>query len=185
MTRPSASAALACAILLAGGCRSSEASLEIGFGDDAGTCAQVTDLSCVNFLRFSVDDGSGFTTQCVKVTEQLTSLCDVAELGSGQELFRIDPDKQVQFKVEGLRVYPATSCEAEGCQRRILFTGVTQTFRMGDRAGQSIPLVVTVNEPCGGREEYFPLPGGMTCDDICGHGSTVCQIEDGCLCKAL
>ena len=170
--------------LLACGCRSSEAALEIGFGDDAGTCAEVTDLSCVNFLRFSVDDGEGFSTHCVRVTQGLASLCELASLADGRELFRLEPDREVEIKVEGLRVFPATSCEADGCQRRILFKGQTAKVRIGELAGQSIPLVVSMQEPCGAKEQFFPLRQGQTCAEICGVDLLICGIEDGCLCKA-
>ena len=171
---------------LACGCRSSEAAIEIGFGDDAGTCAGITDLSCVNYLQFSIDDGTGFTTQCVKVTQVLTSLCDVASLADGRELFRVDPDREVKIKVEGLRVYPATSCNVNAenpCQRRLMFSGETPRVRIGDLAGQSIPLVVTVSELCRGQEQFFPLGSGETCEMVCGGEKVVCAIQDGCLCK--
>jgi len=179
--------ALTLALLLsAAGCRSSLAPLEIGFGDDAGTCAQQTDVSCVNYLRFSVDvdDGEGFRTQCVAVTEPLESLCDVAALADGRELFTLDPDSEVKIKVEGLRVFPTTSCDAEGCQRRKLFSGETPRFRIGDLAGQAIPLAVTVDEACGAKEQYFPRRDGQTCSQVCGEELLVCEIQDGCLCKA-
>ncbi|HEY3451836.1 MAG TPA: hypothetical protein VGK67_36095 [Myxococcales bacterium] len=178
--------AASCAALL-GGCRSSVAPLELDVGGDAGTCAQYVDLSCVNYLRFAVSADHEFSTQCVKVTEVLESLCDVPKLADGRALFTMDPDQEVEIEVTGMRVYPATSCESGSeCPSRTIFSGHTQKFRLGDFAGQPIPLGLTLERECGPVEQFFPFPNKKvtSCFEVCG-AEPVCTFSDGCLCRPL
>ncbi|MGC4122652.1 MAG: hypothetical protein QM765_50395 [Myxococcales bacterium] len=175
---------VAVASLSIAGCRSTVAPIELDVGGDAGTCAKYTDLRCVNYLRFSVRKNGEFTTQCVKVSEVLESLCDLPRLADGRVLFTVDPGDEVQFELTGMRAFPATSCESSECQPRVIFSGHTQTFRAGDSAGQPISMGISVEHECGGKEQFFPFTGiGKTCDEVCG-GTPVCSFSDGCLCKA-
>lgn len=172
-----------------GGCRSSVAPIEIDVGGDAGTCAQYTDLRCVNYLRFSVKADNEFTTQCVKLKpgEVLESLCDVPKLADGRALFTMGPDEKVVIDVVGMRVYPPDTCESgTECPARRIFFGRTEEFRLGDVAGRSIPLPIAVEQECGPREESFKTtPSRPTCEDVCTNGKPVCTFSDGwCLCNA-
>lgn len=182
MTRALAIGALA---VLLGGCRSSVAPIEIDVGGDAGTCAQFTDLKCVNYLKFSVNVDRQFTSECIKLEQNLTSLCDLPALANGQALFTFQPDQEVVLDVVGMRVFPPESCEESAqCPARRIFSGRTEKFRVGELAGKSIPLHVEVEHDCGAPESSFPFFGGMrTCDEVCGTGLVVCSFSDGCLCK--
>ena len=47
-----------------------------------------------------------------------------------------------------------------------------------------IDLPVTVIEPCGLPEQFFFLPDGATCAEVCGASPVVCDhVQGGCLCK--
>jgi hypothetical protein len=178
--------------LLALGCKQPETQLRLQFpsdpdaGADAGGCQQQTSLRCVNYLQFTAGSGN-FSSTCSKVGVVLEDLCDVAKLAVGQEVFKLSPDTPLPITLEGLRVFPATSCNANECPARRIFSGTTSgTGKIGDYAGGVLDIPVTVNEPCGLPEEFFFLPAGSTCADLCGAGNVVCdQVQGGCLCKGL
>jgi hypothetical protein len=177
--------AAAIGLLLLGACRSPQAELAVVFPADAGACDQQTDLSCVNYLRFTVNDGSEFSTQCIRVSQALNSLCDLARLADGRELFQLSPGKTVQIALEGLRVFPATSCESPpACPSRTLFKGVSDSVRIGDLAGGRLEVPVTSVGPCGPKERFFFKPADLGCASVCDEGVVVCSdIEGGCLCS--
>lgn len=166
--------------LLAAGCRASETQLAIRF---EGACEAQKDLSCVNYLQFTLEDEKGFSTECIKATQSLSTLCDVAALADGRELFRSDPDALVRVEVKGMRVFPATSCDVQNaCPPRVIFSGVTEERRASDLAGSPFPLTIKLVEPCGAKEQFWP--GATNCAAICGAGNVVCDgISGGCLCR--
>jgi len=167
-------------------CTAPRAELTVVFPADAGACDAQTSLACVNYLQFTVGVGTAFNTDCVPVDTPLHTLCDVAKLANGRALFNLPPETKLPIKLQGLRVFPATSCGSEqSCPPRTIFTGQTpDTGRIGDFGGRALELSVTMNEPCGTPEQFFPLPDGSTCDELCGPSSqVVCRgVQNGCLC---
>src|SRR5450755_3126838 len=166
-------------------CTAPRAELTVLFPADAGACDAQTSLACVNYLQFTVGVGTAFNTDCVPVELPLNNLCDVAKLATGRALFNLPPETKLPIKLQGLRVFPATSCGSEqSCPPRTIFTGQTQdTGRIGDFGGRALELSVMMNEPCGIPEQFFPLPEGSTCDELCGAGKLVCSgVQNGCLC---
>jgi hypothetical protein len=169
-------------------CNGPEASLHVVFPPDGGACEAQTSLACVNYLQFTVGVGSGFSSDCLKVDVALDNLCDVEKLARGQQLFKLPPETRLPITLEGLRVFPATSCSAdEGCMPRRIFSGTTQASgKVGDFAGRDLPLEITLEEPCGRPEQFFFLPPGSTCEELCGSPSlVVCSgVQGGCLCQS-
>jgi hypothetical protein len=181
---------LALALLaLACGCKQSETQLKLQFpGGDGGTCEQQTSIKCVNYLQFTV--GAGEFSSCTKVEVVLDDLCDLAKVAAGQELFNLPPETPLPITIEGLRIFPAIGCSSiQECTPRKIFSGTTvggggRPGRIGDHAGGVLELPVKVNEACGLPEEFFPLPEGRTCTEVCGLSPVVCDhVAGGCLCK--
>jgi len=180
---------LAVALLaLACGCQQRETQLKLQFpGGDAGTCEQQTSVKCVNYLQFTV--GTGEFSSCTKVEVVLDDLCDLARVAEGQELFNLPPETPLPIKIEGLRIFPAIGCSSiQECTPRKIFSGTTVggggRGRIGDYAGGVLELPVTMNEACGLPEEFFPLPEGRTCTEVCGLSPVICDhVAGGCLCK--
>src|SRR6185503_1958948 len=105
-----------------------------------GACEAVTDLGCVNYVQFTVNDSTGFSSHCVKVDKRLDNLCDVAKLADGRELFKLPPETRLPIGLAGMRVFPATGCDLQACAPRILFSGETAGGHLGDYAGRDIEL---------------------------------------------
>jgi hypothetical protein len=187
-TTRAARIALIVALALSAACSERQARIELTFPDapDGGTCAQQTDIRCVNYLEFSAGDNqSGFTSQCVKVDVAIGDLCDVAKLADGQELFKLSPGTSLPIRVEGKRVFPATSCNSGDCPARTIFSGQTAaTGTIGDHAGETLEIPLAVVHPCGFPEQFFFLPPGRTCAELCGGTDLlVCDgVQGGCLC---
>ena len=101
-------------------------------------------------------------------------------------MFKLSPDTPLPITIEGLRVYPATGCNSSSDARRAeIFSGTTVTEgQIGDYKDRVIDLPVTVIEPCGLPEQFFFLPDGATCAEVCGTSPVVCDhVQGGCLCK--
>jgi hypothetical protein len=175
-------------LALPAACSERQARIKLTFPDapDGGSCAQQTDIKCVNYLEFSAGDNeSGFTSQCVKVDVAIGDLCDVAKLADGQELFKLSPGTSLPIRVEGKRVFPATSCNSGDCPARTIFSGATAvTGTIGDHAGETLEIPLAVVRPCGFPEQFFFLPPGRTCAELCGGTDLlVCDgVQGGCLC---
>ncbi|HXU03727.1 MAG TPA: hypothetical protein VN903_22330 [Polyangia bacterium] len=180
-------------LLLAAGCKQPQAQLRLRFpvdadaGVDAGACYQQTSLKCVNYLQFTAgrDESS---SHCNRVEVELGDLCDLAKVAEGQEVFKLSPDTPLPITIEGLRVYPATGCSSTAaCPPRRIFSGTTVLEgKIGDYRDGVIDLPVTVIEPCGVPEYFYPLPDGgtSTCEQVCGASPVVCaNVEHGCLCR--
>jgi len=185
-------------LALACGCKQPQAQLRLQFpidadaGVDAGACYQQTSLKCVNYLQFTVgrDESS---SRCNRVEVELNDLCDLAKVAQRQEVFKLSPDTPLPISIEGLRVYPATGCNSTAaCPPRRIFSGTTvMEGKNGDYADGVIDLPVTVIEPCGLPEYFYPLPDGgtidggvATCAQVCGASPVVCaNVEHGCLCQ--
>ena len=93
---------------------------------DAGPCAAQTNIRCANYIEFSAGDATGFRSQCTRIDVTLTNLCDLALVAEGQELFKLSPDTQLPIRLEGKRVFPATSCNSGVCPARTIFEGVLE-----------------------------------------------------------
>jgi hypothetical protein len=179
--------------LLGAGCSRPQVSLALRFAIDdggAGECLPADDLACVNFVRFQLSAiGKDLFSRCIRVEERFATLCDLERLANGGELFRGDPDDVVSIAVEGLRMFPATSCEqTTDCRPRRIFTGGTGVVRLGDVAGGSVPLVIDNYLGCGPREEFRARLPGQSCDLVCdtARGNIVsCVVEDGCVCAVV
>lgn len=184
-------AVLAWLFVLAAGCKQPEAQLRLKFpgdvdaGADAGSCHAQTSLACVNYLQFTAGSGE-FSSHCSRVEVELDDLCDLAKVAEGQEVFKLAPDTPLPITLEGLRVYPATGCNSSSeCPPRRIFSGTTiATGRIGDYRDKVIDLPVTVLQPCGEPEQFFFLPDGGTCEEVCGVSQVVCNhVQGGCLCQ--
>jgi hypothetical protein len=188
-TRSTAALALCAALALPAACNDRQTHLKLTFpATDSGTCQDQTNIACVNYLEFTAgDDVSGFSSQCTRVGVSLGSLCDVAKLAEGQELFKLAPGTKLPIRISGIRVFPATSCNAGECPAKQIFSGATDaTGTIGDHVGDTLEIPVTLVQPCGAPESFFFLPPGSTCEDLCGTGNVVCdQVQGGCLCKGL
>jgi hypothetical protein len=186
MTKIAASASLAAVALLAA-CSERQTHLKITFDvPDAGACDQQTNIKCVNYLEFTAgDDVSGFSSSCTRVDVSLDTLCDVAKLAEGQELFKLSPDTKLPIRLAGIRVFPAVSCNAGECPSKTIFSGATaETGTIDQYAGQTLTIPVTLTQLCGPPEAFFFLPAGSTCTDLCGAGNVVCDhVQGGCLCN--
>jgi hypothetical protein len=179
--------ALALLALLAG-CQARETRIRLKLDvPDAGACANQTNVACANFIEFSAGDATGFRSQCTRIEVRLSTLCDVAQLAEGQELFKLSPETELPLMLEGKRVFPATSCNSGDCPAKTIFSGQTaETGPIGNYAGQVLEIPVTVLHPCGGPESFFFLPPGSTCEQLCGAGQVACDgVQGGCLCKGL
>jgi hypothetical protein len=186
-------AGVALLVLACSGCKQPEAQLRLQFpvdvnadgGADAGTCHAQTSLRCVNYLQFTAGKDE-FSSHCTRVEAKLDDLCDLAKVAEGQEVFKLSPDTPLPITIEGLRVYPATGCNSSSeCPPRRIFSGTTvMTGTIGDYKGRAIDLPVKVLEPCGLPEQFFFLPDGGTCQEVCGLSPVVCDhVQGGCLCK--
>jgi hypothetical protein len=167
------------------GCKPPEAQLRLQFAGGPDACHQQTSLRCVNYLQFTAGMGE-FSSHCSRVEVELIDLCDLAKVAEGQEVFKLSPDTPLPITIEGLRVYPAIGCNSSGaCPPRRIFAGTTVgRGTIGDYTGRVIDLPVTVLEPCGLPEEFFFLPEGGTCAEVCGTSPVVCDhVAGGCLCK--
>jgi len=188
MTKLAALAAFA-PLALSVACSDRQTHLKLTFpNSDAGPCENQTSVKCVNYLEFTAgDDVSGFSSQCTRVSVSLDTLCDVAKLADGQELFKLSPDTMLPIRLAGIRVFPATGCNAGDCPEKKIFAGQTEeTGTINDFVGQTLTIPVTLVQPCGMPESFFFLPPGSTCTDLCGAGNVVCdQVQGGCLCSGL
>jgi hypothetical protein len=168
-------------------CKEREAQLRVTFPEapDGGTCDAQTSLRCVNYLQFTAGAGGDFVSHCMKVDVTLDTLCDLTKLADGTELFKLPPETPLPITLQGLRVYPATSCSSATCAPRLIFAGTTaETGRIGDWAGAVLDIPVTVAQPCGPPEVFYFLPPGGTCAQVC-EGEIVCDgVQGGCLCES-
>lgn len=178
-----------CAALALAACSERQTRLKLTFPrTDAGACQDQTNIKCVNYLEFTAgDDVDGFRSGCTRVSVSLENLCDVSKLAEGQELFSLSPDTMLPITLSGVRVFPAVGCSAGDCPSKKIFGGMTaETGRIGDYAGQTLEIPVTLTQSCGMPESFFFLPEGSTCDDLCGVGNVVCDhVQGGCLCLGL
>ena len=81
-------------------------------------------------------------------------------------------------------MFPATSCSAGECAAKTIFSGETAEHgTIDDYVGQTLEIPVTLTMACGPPEQFFFLPEGSTCADLCGQGNVVCDhVQGGCLC---
>ena len=187
-----AATALACALV--GACKQPEAQLKLVFpsvGDggapDGGLpCEGQKNLRCVNYLQFIAGSGDQFSSECRKLDVSLDNLCDLGKIAAGQEILKLSPETPLPIKIEGLRVYPAIECRVSKCADKTVFAGTTVgQGRIGDYVGRVLELPVTLLEPCGPPEEFYPLPDGGTCEEVCSPTAVVCdRVVGGCLCEA-
>jgi hypothetical protein len=175
-------------LALLAGCDEKQTQIRIKFDvPDAGACGDQTNIRCANYIEFSAGDATGFRSQCTRIDVTLTNLCDLALVAEGQELFKLSPDTQLPIRLEGKRVFPATSCNSGVCPARTIFEGATaESGPIGNYAGQVLEIPVTVLQPCGMPESFFFLPEGSTCEQLCGAGQVACDgVQGGCLCEGL
>jgi len=189
-------AAFALLVLLTA-CKERQAQVRFTFpggsdgGADAGAggCQAQTDLKCVNYLQFSAGEGTTFSSGCTPVDVVLDNLCGLAQLAEGQELFKLPPETRLPIRVVGLRVFPDISCNAGDCSARTIFSGETaeRDIPIENYAGQILEIPMTVKMPCGTPEQFFFLPEGSTCAEVCHSPDLlVCDnVAGGCLCKEL
>jgi hypothetical protein len=174
-------------LVFAGACKTPETRINLIVpAIDGGACGTFTDIACVNFLEFRARNQTASTSRCVKVDSELTNLCDVAGLPDGRELFKLPPDTPLPIEVQGKRVFPANSCGSSDCNK-IVFRGTTTDIgRLGDYAGRQLDLTLTMVGACGQSEEFFFLPDGGTCAEVCGRADNIiCDgVAQGCLCKS-
>jgi hypothetical protein len=188
-----AAAAFACALV--SGCKQPETQLKLVFpsvadggAPDGGLpCEGQKNLRCVNYLQFIAGSGDQFSSQCRKLDVSLDNLCDLGKFAVGQEILKLPPETSLPIRIEGLRVYPALDCRVSACADKTVFAGTTVgTGRIGDYVGRVLELPVTLQEPCGPPEEFYPLPDGGTCEEVCSPTPVVCDhVAGGCLCEAL
>ena len=188
MTRIAAVALFAsAACALSAACSDRQTRIKLTFpNSDAGPCESQTSIKCVNYLEFTAgDDLHGFSSQCTRVTVSLDTLCDVAKLAEGQELFKLSPSTMLPIRMDGIRVFPATGCNAGDCPEKKIFSGQTaETGTIGGHVGETLEIPVTLTQSCGIPESFFFLPEGATCTDLCGVGNVVCDhVQGGCLCN--
>jgi hypothetical protein len=186
MRRLDVTVALALALVgSAGGCKQRETQLKLKFPTDGGACDPQQSVKCVNYLQFTA--GEGEFSSCTKVEVVLDDLCDLGKVAQEQEVFNLPPDTLLPITLDGLRIFPAVGCSpTQECQPRKIFSGTTVGGggRIGDYAGGVLELPVTMNEACGLAEEFYPLPDGRTCSEVCGMSPVVCDhVAGGCLCK--
>jgi hypothetical protein len=170
--------------LAAVACKSPQATLDIVVPAlDGGACNTFARVSCVNYLEFTAPaPGGGFQSQCVKVGG-LATLCDVMNLATGGELFKLPPETPLPISVIGKRVFPATGCGSGDCDR-VVFRGTTTNVGViGDYVGRSLELAINIYAPCG-PPEHFYFPDGGTCASACGsEAAVICEdVAGGCLC---
>ena len=132
-------------------------------------CQAQTNLKCVNYFQFSAGNDDGFRSGCTPIDVVLGNLCDLVQLAEGQELFKLPPETMLPIRVAGVRVFPAISCNAGTCPAKTIFSGATveSGAPIGNYAGQVLEIPVTVNMPCGEPEQFFLLPEGSTCAEVC------------------
>jgi hypothetical protein len=182
-------AALALVTLLAlvASCKDRQTQVRLKFPDtpDAGACQAQTNIRCANYIEFSAGTGTGFRSQCTEIDVPLMNLCDVGKIAEGQELFTLSPETVLPIRVEGKRVFPAPLCNSGVCPPKTIFAG--QTSEEGPIArfeGQVLEIAVTLVRSCGLPEQFFFLPEGSTCAQLCGsEEEVVCDnVQGGCLC---
>jgi hypothetical protein len=180
-------AALLAALALQSACSDRQTRIKLTFPNtDGGACQEQTNIRCVNYLEFTAGDQEhGFSSQCTRVQVSLDTLCDVGKIPDGQELFKLSPGTMLPIRLAGIRVFPATSCAAGECPPKQIFAGETsETGTVGDYIGQTLTIPVTLTMPCGPPEQFFFVPPGSTCTDLCGVGNVVCDnVQGGCLCN--
>ena len=189
-----AATGLALALVIGAGCKQPEAQLKLVFppGGDGGApdgglgCESQRNLRCVNYLQFTAGRDE-FNSRCTKLDVSLGTLCDLGKAATGQEIFKLPPETPLPIRLEGLRVFPALDCRVSECADKIVFSGTTVgEGKIGDYVGRVLELAVTVNEPCGPPEQFYPRPDGGTCQEICSPKPVVCDnVAGGCLCEAL
>jgi hypothetical protein len=185
-------AAFALLVLLTA-CKERQAQVRFNFpgGPDggAGGCQAQTDLKCVNYFQFSAGNDDSFRSGCAPIDVVLGNLCDLVQLAEGQELFKLPPETLLPIRVAGVRVFPDTSCNAGDCSARTIFSGETveRDVPIANYAGQILDIAVTVKMSCGTPEEFYLLPEGSTCVQVCHSPDLlVCDnVAGGCLCKKL
>jgi hypothetical protein len=181
-------AAAAFALLaLSASCKERQAQIRLKFPDtpDAGSCQAQANIRCANFIEFSAGTGKGFRSQCTAIDVTLTNLCDVGKIAEGQELFTLSPDTMLPIRLEGKRVFPAPLCSSGVCPPKTIFAGQTaETGPIANFEGQVLEIPVTLVRPCGLPEQFFFLPEGSTCAQLCGSADeVVCDnVQGGCLC---
>ena len=160
-----------------------------GADGGAGGCQAQTDLKCVNYFQFSAGNDEGFRSGCTPMQFALGNLCDLVQLAEGQELFKLPPETMLPIKVAGVRAFPADSCIAGTCSSRTIFSGATveSGVSIETYAGRILEIPLTLNMPCGTPEEFYLLPQGSTCTEVCHLPDLlVCDnVAGGCLCKHL
>jgi hypothetical protein len=185
--RPALLAALALALAVDVACKSKEVQIEIVVPPLNGrVCSTYTDLACVNYLEFTVIGQTTSSSHCVVVPMgALGNLCDVAALAEGRELFSLPPETPLPIEVRGKRVFPAETCGTRQCDKTV-FVGQTGSGRIGDYVDRPLELTLSMAGACGQSEEFFTLPDGGTCVDVCGGQSNIiCDgVAGGCVCKS-
>jgi hypothetical protein len=188
---PLAPLALLASFALLASCKERQTQIRLKFPDtpDAGACGAQTNIKCANFIEFTAGTAlvpGGFRSQCSPIDFPLTNLCDVAMLAEGQELFQLSPDTQLPISVEGKRVFPAISCNSGICPPKTIFAGETaeKMIPISSYEGQVLEIPIRLVEPCGPPEEFYFLPEGKTCAELCGGADdVVCDnVQGGCLC---
>ena len=181
-------------VLASASCQAtSQATLQVAMAGGAGACSDFTDLKCVNFVRFTLVNGDGTSTQCIRLAQHLSSLCDVKNLGQNQELFRIGAGDEVTLSLEGVHAFPESTCDqTSACEWRRIFTGTTGKVRGSDIASQpTFTLLMSMTAPCGPSETFSDKRSPSdTCDETCGRipAASVASCDGvlgGCLCRSL
>lgn len=151
--------------------------------DGGGACNAYTDLACVNYLEFRVL--SNPPAFCVALDVSLNDLCDVEKLANGSDVFKLPPETRLPIAVLGKRVFPAGSCGSNKCDK-LLFRGETGPGFVRDYIGRTLELTIDMAGSCGKSENFFFLPDGGTCVDVCGGESKIvcANVGGGCLCEA-
>jgi hypothetical protein len=179
-------AAMALLATLLASCKERQTQIRLTFPNapDGGTCAAQTNIKCANYIQISAGTGKGFRSECTPIDVALTNLCDLADLARGQELIKLSPDTVLPLVLEGQRVFPATSCNSGVCPAKTIFRGETaEQGPIANFEGQVLEIPVTLVRSCGIPEQFFFLPEGRTCTELCGAGLVVCDgVQGGCLC---
>lgn len=178
---------VAALLAFAGACKTPETRINLIVPSiDGGGCGAFADIACVNFLEFRARNQTASTSRCVKVDVELANLCDVATLPDGRELFKLPPETPLPIEVQGKRVFPATSCGSSDCNKIVFRGTTTDVGHLGDYAGKQLDLTLTMVGSCGQSEEFYFLPDGGTCPELCGsQADVVCDgVANGCLCKS-
>ena len=187
------------ALVACAGCARSQTTITLNYElrDESGaplSCRDLQDLGCVNFVRFQLSrqGGSDMLTHCIKVDRSLATLCDLETVALGTELFSGEPDDIIVITMQGLRAFPAETCElTAACPPRELFSGIAGPRRLGDLVGGTLVMNVTRCGACGAAEEFRARASGATCAATCASDALVCpppgsgleDVQGGCLCR--